>query len=127
MMATAAMAMFLAVPSYAQESAALESIHAVAAKAETAGQHATVAREYRLQSEAFAAKAAAHEKEAAQLTRGAGAMAYKWPGLASKQLQREKANAVEARRAEREARQLADHHIRRAVEAQAESGVASGN
>jgi hypothetical protein len=51
----------------------------------------------------------------------------KWPGLASGQLQKEKSQAVETRRAAREAMTLADHHMRLAVEAQAEGPVVAGD
>lgn len=108
----------------ATNQATLEALHAKAAVATTATQHAGVAREYRLQSEAFGAKAENHEKQAAQLTRAAGAAIHKWPGLASGALQKEKVAAVEARKAQREAKELADRHIRLAVETQADAAVA---
>jgi hypothetical protein len=125
---TAGAAMMLAaVLAMAQDRASLEPIHERAAGANTAAEHASVAREYRLQSEAFAEKARAHEKEAAQLTKAAGAMAYKWPAMTSRRLHEAKAAAVEARRAQREAKERADHHIRLAVEAQGESRGVGGN
>lgn len=112
----------MTVPALAVDKASLlEPVHVRAARADTAAEHAAVARDYRLQAEAFAAKAAAHEKEAAQLTRASGAMIHKWPAMASRQLQNEKAKALEARRAELESRALADRHIRLAVEAHAKT------
>jgi hypothetical protein len=61
------------------------------------------------------------------LTRAAGAMIHKWPAMASRQLQQEKAAAVEARRAQYEAQAKADHHVRLAVEAQAGGPAVGGN
>lgn len=110
----------LAIPGSAQTLEAMDAVHTQAAKANTPASHAAVAKQYRLQAEAFAAKAAEHEKNAQQITRASGAIVRKFPGMASSQLQGEKAKAVEARRAQREAMQLADRHIRLAVEAQAQ-------
>jgi len=118
MMVTAA-AVVMAVSVNAQSAAALEEVHAKAVSARTAASHAAVAKEYRLHAQALEAKAAGHEKNVKELTRASGAAVHKWPGLASRQLQNEKASAVETRRAARETMALADRHIRLAVEAQA--------
>ena len=99
----------------------LDRVHAMARTANTAASHAAVAKQYRLHADALDAKAAEHEKDAREFTRASGAIVHKWPGMASGQLQTAKTNAMEARRAARETRALADHHIRLAVEAQAES------
>lgn len=116
----AAATALLAIPGSAQTLEAMDAVHRQAAKANTASSHAAVAKQYRLQAEAFGAKAVEHEKNAEQLTRASGAILRKFPGMASNQLQGEKAKAVAARRAQREAMQLADRHIRLAVEAQAQ-------
>ena len=126
-LAATGIALLLSLPAWAQTTASLEAIHARALSANNTAQHATVAKEYRLQGDAFAKKAATHEQEADRLTRASGAMVHKWPAMASRQLQREKALAVEARRAEREARELADRHLRLAVEAQGQKTVAAEN
>lgn len=120
--ATATLAL-LSVPAMAQSLMALSATHAKAASATTAAQHATVAKEYRLHAESLNAQAAAHEKSVKDLVR-AMPQVQKWPGLASGQLQTEKSKAVETRRAAREAMELADHHMRLAVEAQAQNGPA---
>lgn len=103
----------------AQSLAALEQVHAQAMSARTTNEHAAVARQYRQHAESLAAKAAEHENNVKQLMRASGASVIKWPGMASGQLQKEKAKAVETRRAANEAKGLADKHIRLAVEAQA--------
>lgn len=120
-------ALSLVVPMSAQETPTLEAIHVQAAKADTAPEHAAVAKQYRLQAEALGAKAAEHEKKAEDITRASGAIVRKFPGMASSRLQSEKTKAVEARRAQREAMQLADRHIRLSVEAQARNPVVAGN
>ena len=121
------MALLMTVAANAQDTAGLEQLQAMAAKANTASSHAAVARQYRGYAEALNAKAASHEREVADLTRAAGASIHKWPGSASGALQKAKANAVEARKEAREASALADRHIRLAVEAQATNEVVAGN
>src|SRR5262245_11261110 len=97
-----------------------ERLQAMASEAKTEGDHAEVARQYRLRAEALDAEAAQHEQRAKDLDRSAGAMAYKWPALVSGR-QRVKEKAVQTRRFAAESRRLADHHIRMAVEARAVS------
>lgn len=125
--ATLTLAALMTGAAYGQTTAKLEQTHASAYSAKSSGQHAKVAKQYRQHAESFAAQAAAHEKNVRDLTRASGAAAIKWPGLASGQLQKEKAKAVEARRAERETKELADRHLRLAVEAQAEPAEAAGD
>lgn len=120
-------ALLMTVAASAQSTAALEQLQAAASKANTAASHASVAKQYRLHAEAMAAKASAHEKDVAELTRAAGASIHKWPGSASGMLQKAKTNAVEARKEAREASALADHHIRLAVEAQVSDLAVAGN
>jgi hypothetical protein len=120
-------ALVITMSAHGQSAAAMEQTHAMAAKAKTASNHATVAKQYRLQAEAFSTRAAEHEKDVADYTRAAGASIHKWPGSASGLLQKAKANAVEARKAAREASALADRHIRLAVEAQATDQAVVGN
>lgn len=122
-----ALGCLVALPVCAQSKFTTEALHARAATARTTAQHAAVAKEFRLQAESLGQKAAAHEKEAEQLMRSAGPMVHKWPAMAPRKLQEEKALAVQARRQEREARKLADHHLRMAVEAQADAKVEAGN
>ena len=121
------MALLMTVAADAQNTAGLEQLQAMAAKANTAASHAAVARQYRGYAEALNAKAVSHEKDVADLTRAAGASIHKWPGSASGALQKAKTSAVEARKEAREASALADHHIRLAVEAQASDLAVAGN
>lgn len=125
-MAAAVAAIALTVPASAQNQnlASIERVHAQAAEANTAAKHAEVARQYRLHAEALESQAKQYEKEAASLTRSAGAIVHKFPGMATGQLQKTKTKAVETRRAARETMALADRHIRLAVEAQAGAPVA---
>lgn len=125
--ATLTVAALMTGAAYGQTTAKLEQTHALASSAKSATQHATVAKQYRQHAESFGAQAAEYEKNVRDLTRASGAAAIKWPGLASGQLQKEKAKALEARRAERETKELADRHLRLAVEAQAEPADAAGH
>lgn len=118
-MTTAAMALALTVPAAAQSLIALEQVHSMAATANSAAKHAEVAKQYRLHAEALDTQATEHEKNVANLTRNTSATVKKWPGMATRQLQNEKAKALEARRAARQTMELADRHVRLAVEAQA--------
>lgn len=115
----AALAMFLTVPATAQQPASEAELRTLAENADSASDHARVAKEYRLRAEKFEAEAIEHEQRVKNLTRSAGAMARKWPGMATNQLQKAKRQAVEARRAAQENMALADRHIRLSVEAQA--------
>lgn len=124
--ATLMMAAFLTGAAHGQTAAKLEQTHALAGSARTTAQHATVAKQYRQHADSFGAQASAHEKNVRDLTRASGAATVKWPGLASGQLQKEKAKALEARRAERETKELADRHLRLAIESQGEL-TAAGN
>jgi hypothetical protein len=101
----------------AQDTPAMREVHLMAKNAATTEEHATVAKQYRLQAEALAAKAVEHEAEVKRLMRSGGPMVHKWPALAPKGIQREKDLALEARRASRESQRLADHHVRLSVEA----------
>lgn len=113
----------LSVPAMAQRLMAIEATHAKAASARTTAQHASVSKEYRQHAQELSAQAAVHEQNVKDLIRSMPQV-QKWPGLASSQLQKEKSKAVETRRAAREAMELADHHMRLAVEAQAPIGPA---
>lgn len=128
-MAAAAAAIALAIPAAAQNNTlpSLVRVHGQAADANSPAKHAEVARHYRLHAESLNAQAAAWEQEAAELTRASGAPVLKWPGLASGQLQDVKTSALEARRAALETMALADHHLRMAVETQANGPVVAGN
>lgn len=96
---------------------------ALARDARTPSDHARVAKAYRLQAESFDATAAEHESHVERLTRRQPAFAHKWPALMSGDIAKAKRQAMDARRAARENRQLADRHVRLAVEAQAEAAV----
>lgn len=91
----------------------------MAREAKTPAEHATVAKHYRLRAEAFEAKAQKHEAEAQKLAaRPRNPLEVKWPAMARKSWQRESQLAVQARRAAKESYDLADRHIRLAVEAE---------
>ncbi|MCC6390583.1 MAG: hypothetical protein IT167_08270 [Bryobacterales bacterium] len=96
------------------EAAKLEDL---ATEARTPAQHAAVSRQFRLRAEALDSKAAGHEANVKKLTKSAGAMVQKWPGMATKPLETEREKAMEARRAARESRKLAEKHLRLSVEA----------
>lgn len=89
----------------------------LAREARTPGEHARVSKSYREQAEAFDAQAQSHEARVAQLSRSASPMTHKWPAMAAPDLTKERQRAVEARRAARESRMLAEHHLRMSVEA----------
>ncbi len=90
---------------------------ALAREARTAGDHADVAKRYRVQAEALEKKAAEHEAKAEQFAKNAPAIAHKWPSMAPQTVKIAKQEAVEARRAARESRELASYHQSMAVEA----------
>ena len=100
----------------AQDSPAMREVHLMAKNATTTGEHAAVAKQYRLQAEQLTAKAVEHEAEVTRLMRSAGPIVHKWPAMAPKGIQRAKDQAIEARRASRESQRLADHHLRMSVE-----------
>ena len=102
-------------PVFAQDNPA--QLAALAREARTAGEHADVARRYRLQADALDAKAAQHEARAETLAKNAPGIAHKWPSMAPQNAKLAKQQAVDARRAARESRELASHHQSLAVEA----------
>ena len=96
-------------------------LETMAANAKSTGQHAAVAKLYRLQAESFESKAKQHETEARELeARPGNAMDHKWPAMSSKKRDAEKARqlAVQARRAAQESFQLADRHLRLTIESE---------
>lgn len=101
---------------YAQQTP--ESLSAMASKASTHAEHATVAKHYRLQAQAFEEEAAGHEKRAAKLAASAPPISHKWPSMAPRALHEAKQKALDARRAARESHLLAQRHVNLAVEAQ---------
>lgn len=94
---------------------------ALASEARTSADHAKVAKEYRLQAESFEARAAEHDATVSRLSKNPPPIAFKWPSMASPDLVHAKQKAVEARRAARESRELADRHLRMSVEALADN------
>ncbi len=92
----------------------------LARDARTSKQHADVARRYRVEADALDAKAADQEKQAASMTRHQPGIAHKWPSMVPKALTQAKDDAMDARRAARQSRELADRHQRLAVEALAD-------
>lgn len=92
---------------------------ALAREARTPSDHAHVAKAYRLQAESLESRAAEHEAHVARLTKNQPAIVHKWPAMAAGEIGKAKRQALDARRAAYESRQLADHHLRLSVEAQA--------
>lgn len=89
----------------------------LAEAAQCAAEHGDVARQYRLRAEHLEAKAVKHEEKAAELeARPKRPMQAKWPAMARKPWVKEREMAVQARRAAKEAQQLADRHVRLGVE-----------
>lgn len=113
----------LAVPAAAVEPSAGNTIESqelelLARDAKTPAEHANVARHYRLRAEAFEAKATRHEAEARKMsdrTKG-HPLSSKWPAMTRNAAAQERQAAMQARRAATESFDLADRHIRLAVE-----------
>lgn len=93
-----------------------ERLAALSREASTAREHAMLAREYRLQAESFEAQAEEHEARGASLLPG---IAHKWPAMTPGDHASGRQRAVEARRAARGSRQMAERHVQLAVETQA--------
>lgn len=97
----------------------LEKVHKMAKEATSASEHATVARHYRLHSEAQDRKAIAYEQEAIKLEKERGqlpAMAHKWPSMVKKAGEKERHLAMQSKRAAKELMALADKHMKLAIE-----------
>lgn len=92
----------------------------LARSATSSTEHARVAKGYRLQADALDARALEFETKVARSSRNAPPMAHKWPAIAQPDVVKAREQAMDARRAARESRQLADHHIRLSVEARAD-------
>ena len=106
----------LAVPVRAQ--ADQVALMAASREASTLREHADLARRFRLQAEAFDAKAAEHEATAARVARQTPGMLQKWPAMVPPALTKAKQQALDARRSALESRVMADRHLRLAVESQ---------
>jgi hypothetical protein len=81
------------------------AMYAVEPGAQTAGEHAALAKKYRVEAETLEAKAAA-------VARQVPAMAHKWPSM-----MRRNTDAAAANRQAAALRTLAERHYRLAVEA----------
>lgn len=99
----------------AQENA--DRIEALAREARSAGEHADVAKRYRVHAESLDAKAAGFESRVAQMASSSASISAKWPSMAPRTLTQTRQQAAEARRAAQESRQLAERHQGFAVEA----------
>jgi hypothetical protein len=87
--------------------------------AQTPEDHAKVAKQYRLRAESLQEKAEKHEADARKLrSTNANPMASKWPAMVNNGADRERRLAMQARRAAQECFELANHHVRLAVETQ---------
>ncbi len=99
----------------AQENAG--RIEALAREARSAGEHADVAKRYRVHAESLETAAAEFESRVAQLASASASISAKWPSMAPRTLTQTRQQAAEARRAAQECRQLAERHQGFAVEA----------
>jgi hypothetical protein len=108
----------LAVPAAAVEPAPdATKLEAMAREAQTAPEHAEVARQYRLRAESLEAKAEEHEAAVRKIAnRPVIGLEGKWPAMVRKPGERQRQLAMQARRGAREAYALADRHLRLAVE-----------
>lgn len=104
----------LAMPVRAQSDQA--ALMAASREASTLREHADLARRFRLQAEAFDAKAAELEATAARVARQTPGMLQKWPAMMPPALTKAKQQALDARRSALESRTMADQHLRLAVE-----------
>lgn len=77
----------------------------------TKAEHKAEAARHATRAEEFAAKAKKHEANAERLSKpGYNAMQHKWPGLAKGPENLERDRAMQARRAEAEAREKVEYH-----------------
>lgn len=89
----------------------------MAEAAQCAVEHGEVAKQYRLRAEQLEARAVKHEKRAAELeAKPKGPMHAKWPAMARKPWVKERELAIQARRAAKESKQLAERHVQLSVE-----------
>lgn len=103
----------------AQTPDSMTQLAALAREARTPNEHARVAKGYRLQAESFEAKAAEHEARVERLMKNQLPIAHKWPAMGAGDIEKAKRQALDARRAARQSREFADHHLRLSVEAHA--------
>ena len=92
-------------------------LHALSREARTTVEHADLSQRFRQQAEAFESRAAAEEATVKALTAKAAPFQHKWPEVRMPDVTAAKRRAVEARRAARESREMAERHLRLAVEA----------
>lgn len=119
LLAPAVAGLSFALPLAAQAQETPDRLAALAREARTTRDHADLAKRYRLQAETFDAKAAELEARATRDATTHPGITHKWPAMATQSMTRAKSEAIEARRAARESRLLANRHLRLAVEAEA--------
>jgi hypothetical protein len=103
----------------AEASIEVSKLEALADSADSAKEHAEVAKHYRLRADRFVEQAERHEAEVSRLNKKLhGAMAHKWPSLTRGTVDREKQLAMQSRRAASESLALAERHVQLAVEKQ---------
>lgn len=107
----------LAASSVASAQDTTSQLASLAREARTAGEHADVAKRYRMHADTLDMEAAKHEVRAEKLSKNAPSIVHKWPAMAPRELNQAKQQAAEARRAARESRDLAARHQSLAVEA----------
>ena len=85
-----------------------------AKNARTASEHRAVAGLYQQRAAMFEAKARQHEKQADTMAsrEGYNPMRHKWPAMAQGSIDRERAKAMQARRAARESLELMARHYK---------------
>lgn len=89
-----------------------EELAALAKAAKTPAEHLTVAKHYQTRAERFEAEAKRHEDNANRLAKRDNhfPLAHKWPAMAQAPVDRERAKAMQARRAAKECVELAAKH-----------------
>jgi hypothetical protein len=99
-----------------QKTTDVARLERLAVEANTPSRHADVARQFRLRAEELNAKAVRHEAEVKRLRAARMPHEHKIPEAVQQPLAREREQALQARRAAREAAQMAQRHTNLSVE-----------
>lgn len=87
--------------------------------AQSADDHRAISRQYELRAAAFEAKAIEHEREADRLARRNeqqyNPLTSKWPAMVQAPVEHQRGQAIQARRAARESRELMAYHQQQAA------------
>jgi hypothetical protein len=109
----------LSLPAAVEPVEEAKKLETMAAAARTPGQHAAVAKQFRLRAEALETKAREYTEKAKKSSAiPQPGLAHKWPAMVRTQAQRESGLAMQYTRLAQEARAAAEKHTQLAVEAQ---------